>query len=383
MCICDKFYKVTIFNSGFLSNVFYTAMTIVITILCGIQYNYIYIEWTKLNIFKCLAPLQIGNVVLCILNSILGFIIFIPKLECKTMELIYIIFCPITFVFSLLVSVFCFLGAPQGMKSSIISNNCPNLEYKGIFKGMENFDSLFIEVDKAFCSANCTCEIFDKEVFEKYYSNDTFIRYININGEIINKISFDNCPLPLKKSVFENYIKNNISHNNLKFNKEKFMTYFEKIENKFKCSGWCETLYQSENDEQNESDENLNINKKIDKYLFSDINKGRPKTFGCVYKVTKWVNKIIIITGSLILVNLIFNAFCIMMDYAILFDIVFEGSNYPKTISKSINQSNGNDISNKGNIQGVIPGEQKCKQIHSIDAKLPYDKYSKHTGEDK
>ncbi len=59
-------------------------------------------------------------------------------------------------------------------------------------------------------------------------------------------------------------------------------------------------------------------------------NKGEPENLGCMFKTTKWIKSMMNAVGSMIIISLIFCMFCFAMNYAIYFDIVFEGSNVPK-----------------------------------------------------
>lgn len=304
MCICTNFYKATIFKAGFVSNIFYTIFSIALLILCGIQYNIINIKWAKLNIFQCLGDLEISYIVLISLCSIFGYFVFISSLECKTLELIYLIYGSIVFIFSIIVVIWCFLGSPDFINES---SQCELIKYKGLLNGFEKFDKLFINVDKALCSNNCKCindenSVFNFKKCEENLIGDTF------------------------KTTFENKdIKN--------FERGKFMSFWSMIEKKFDCTGLCEVEYSVGNE-----------NKKIDKYLFSDINRGKIENYGCIFIMSKWIKRIVISFGSLAVANSLLNLFCIFMDFALYFDFVFEGSNIPKFYPKKISDK---DISNK------------------------------------
>jgi hypothetical protein len=292
--MCNCFYKANVFFTGLILNIICSIIEIVLIILCGIQYRYIDIQWAKINAYQNLCDFELSFCILYIFTCILGFIVFIKSLECKTMQKIYLIYAIITWIFSVVVCAICFISYPNIIKDN--SNiDCQSINPKGILKNINKFDNIFYEVNKFLCSDDCMC-----------------------SDEII---SFQKCPDLIKTEAFKS-VSNLNSNSDItikeKFN-EKFMSYWSKIEKKFDCVGICNTSYVSPND-------NNIIN--INKYLFSDY-RNSIENMGCLYPLSLWLNKMIISFASLLIFNIVLSFICIYIGFAILFDKVYEGSNYP------------------------------------------------------
>lgn len=87
-------------------------------------------------------------------------------------------------------------------------------------------------------------------------------------------ISFPNCSQLAQNSVYNNAERNYHQLNptstyNSSFNQNEFANYWNKIENKFNCTGFCRTSYNNAN----------NQNIQMIKYLFTDINRYNKSQF--------------------------------------------------------------------------------------------------------
>ena len=100
-------YKENVFLIGLILNSICCAISIALIILSGIQYKYININWTKLNFFHDLKDLELSSSIINFICCILGFCVFIKKLECKTLQKIYILIASLISVYSIVV---CFLS---------------------------------------------------------------------------------------------------------------------------------------------------------------------------------------------------------------------------------------------------------------------------------
>ncbi len=327
--MCSRFYKENVFLTGLILNIISSVIIIILIILCGIQYNYIKINWTKINPYQNLCDFELSFCILYFFTCILGFIVFIKSLECKTMQKIYIIYAILTWVYSVVVCVICFISAPKIIKYNS-DTNCESLNLKGILQNFYKFENIFYEVNNYFCSE----EIINFQKCSDVTKNEAFdLSLLNLNNS--------------NKKMYEN------------FNKDKFMSYWSKIEKKFKCVGLCNTSYISD------IDNNLT---NISNYLFSDNTKPIDNTSGCIFPLSDWLNKMIISFACLLIVNIVLSVICIYICFAIYYDKVYEGSNYP-------------DI---GHIKGII-SKSENKQIEiikgnlvknkSIDNKITNEKY--------
>ena len=331
--MCTYFFKKTVFLTGLIINIISSAFLVVLIILCGIQYNYININFAKkLNSYQKLSDFQLSLCILYIFTCTLGYIVFIKHLECKTMQKIYIIYAFLTWVYSIIVCVQCFLSYPN-----IIKNNsdldCQTIEPSGILKNFENFENIFYDIDKYLCSNDCPC----------------------LGDE---KMKFQKCQNSVKEKVFNENTTNNYLGEYFNFNK--FMSYWEKIENKFKCVGFCNLTYY------NYEINNITI---INKYLFNS-NQSKIENYGCLFPLSNWLNKMILSFVCILIVNIILSAICIYICIAILFDKVYEGPNYPQYFSGS----NKNSIFHKNeNKQIDINNENHSHKEKSNDVKITSD----------
>ena len=94
------------------------------------------------------------------------------------------------------------------------------------------------------------------------------------------------------KEFFEKTEKENgnkLSNLNLK----NLAKYWEYIENKFNCVGWCQTTYTHKSD----FTEGAEKEGMLMKYLFSGINRGIVKHSGCLNKLIDWIRPRLLAIG--------------------------------------------------------------------------------------
>ena len=111
--MCECFYKENVFLSGLILNIISSIIIIVLIVLCGIQYKYIDIDFAKINAYQNLKDFQLSFCIIYLFCCILGFIVFIKSLECKTMQKIYILYAILSWIYSVIVCVICFLSSPN------------------------------------------------------------------------------------------------------------------------------------------------------------------------------------------------------------------------------------------------------------------------------
>ena len=306
--ITSNFYKETVFFTGLIINAISSALVLILIILSGVQYNYININWAKINAYQNLGDYELSLCIIYVFCCILGFIVFIKQLECKTLQKIYILYGTLSWIYSIIVCVLVFIYAPNVIKDNDNNSTCKSINLKGILKNFDNFEAIFYEINEYLCSNNCTCPSDEKMNFQK----------CNYNGN-------------LSDSIDKQYESD--------FNEEKFFKYWARVENKFECTGICKTR-------ENEGS--------INQFLFTDSTKNIKKN-GCIYPLSNWLNKMIISFGILLIINIIVSTLCLYICFAILFDKVYEGSNLPKSFIS------------KNKLSGIIPGE---KDFNSVDVKI-------------
>ena len=273
-----NFSRETLFLIGLILNIISSVILVSSIILCGIQYKYVNINWIKTYLFHNLSSYELSYCIIYIFVCILGFIVFIKKLECKIMQKIYIIYGILAFIYSIIVCSICFISNPYIIKDN--DEHCESSKFKGILKDFNISEIIFYNVNKILCSNICPCP----------------------EGE---KMNFQKCPNEEALSDF-------IDQEYESFDQNNFISYWSEIEKKFHCVGLCKTFSFSSEDE----DDNIN------KFLFSDSNEKDIK-YGCIYPLSKWMSKMIISFNCLVIINLILLAFCLYLAFALLFDKIY------------------------------------------------------------
>ena len=323
----ENLYKENVFLIGLISNCICSAISLILIILCGIQYKYININWTELNFFKDLNDLELSSCIINIILCILGFFVFIKKFECKTLQKIYILVGTLLSVYSIIVCIISFFSTPKIIKENS-DDSCKPSNMKGILNNMNKFENIFHDVNEYICSENCSCQENEMMNFKKCENKDILI-------DSLSQIS--------DKKLISN------------FNSEKFISYWSFIEAKFDCVGLCNISYYV--------NEEKNLNN-ITKYLFSD-NKDSIRNYGCIFPLSDFLHKIIISFSSILIIYIIISVFCIYICIGINLDKVYEGSNFP-------HKSKG--LFEKGflgkNIQREVKVIQGSKRQESLDIKI-------------
>lgn len=329
MFFTTNLYKANVFLIGLVLNCICSGLSLILIILCGIQYKYININWTKLNFFQNLHDLELSSCIINIICCILGFFIFIKKFECKTLQKIYMLITSLIAVYSIIVCIISFAAIPKIIKENS-TNQCESSNMKGILTNINKIENIFYILDNYICSDKCPCSGNETKTFEQCE-----------NTSILQE-SLDSVP---DKKIISN------------FNSEKFITYWSFIEKKFDCVGLCNTSYIL-NDQSDVS---------IKKYLFSE-NKNSIENYGCICPLSEFLNKMIKSFSIILVIYIIVSVMCIYIDTAIYLDKVFEGSNFPHK---------PNDLFEKGiigkNIVRQVNIIQGSNNIESINGKINKD----------
>lgn len=201
------------------------------------------------------------------------------------------------------IAIFTLIAGTIGNLDKYVGCQTP---YKRIFKYWEYLDKYFIEADQLLCSDDCPCTFTD--VAAKLYQNDPTTKNVfntyKYETQEISKLGKDkgtrkiqNCPKNVLTTLKNNQEKYLDLHNNKikKFKQDKFHKFWEYIENKFECTGFCATVYVPNSTLTN------NPLKQVPmiKYLFSNVNKGPVKNRGCMQPLLKYVSDLLISFGSL------------------------------------------------------------------------------------
>ena len=366
--MCKFLPKKKIGNLGLISGIFLIFSGLVCLILCIIQYNIINFQYTKKNKFSRIGELFLGANTILLFSCLFSIVLFLGFLQCKTMQLIFLIFQSIFTLFIFISGIVIIVSG--NISKNKLTKTCQK-DLNGIFKHFLLLDDYFKLIDNYLCSDECPCYFNEISTYEKFKNpqlNNVSLNLIdsinfNKNVNLIEnnnnnyEFNFNNCSEKVKEKAFYKFILQ--KDDNRKYfeniDNEKFFKFWRKIENKFKCSGWCNTPYNNHNinlDELENNDENDNNNKRyIIKYLFSDINKGIVSNIGCMNKLTDWLPKYIYAFGSLLIVSSIVIGITVGLDISLYLDLTKEGPiiHEQDTLDESTDQKgyikkNGNEI---------------------------------------
>ena len=366
--MCKFLPKKKIGNLGLISGIFLVFTGLLCLILCIIQYNIINFQYTKKNEFSHISQLFLSANTILLFSCLFSIVLFLGFMQCKTMQLIFLIFQSIFTLFIFISGIIIIVSG--NISKNQLTKTCQK-DLNGIFKHFLLLDDYFKLIDNYLCSDECPCYFNKNSTYEKFKNP----QLNNVSSELIDSINFNknvnliennnnnyefnfnNCSEKVKEKAFYKFILQ--KDDNRKYfeniDNEKFFKFWRKIENKFKCSGWCNTPYNNHNinlDELENNDENDNNNKRyIIKYLFSDINKGIVSNIGCMNKLTDWLPKYIYAFGSLLIISSIVIGITVGLDISLYLDLTKEGPiiHEQDTLDESTDQKgyikkNGNEI---------------------------------------
>ena len=384
--MCKFLPKKKIGNLGLISGIFLIFSGLVCLILCIIQYNIINFQYSKANEFSRISELFLGANTILLFSCLFSIVLFLGFMQCKTMQLIFLIFQSIFTLFIFISGIIIIVSG--NISKNQLTKTCQK-DLKGIFKHFLLLDDYFKLIDNYLCSDECPCYFNKNSTYEKFKNpqlnnvNSELIDSINFNKNVnlidnnyYYEFNFNNCSEKVKEKAFIKFILH--SEENRKYfeniNHEKFFKFWRKIENKFKCSGWCNTPYINHDinlDELEKNDEKNNENERfIIKFLFSNINKGIVPNIGCMNKLTDWLPKYIYAFGSLLIVSSIVIGITVVFDFSLYLDLTKEGPiiHEQDTLDESTDQK-GYIKKNGNEIVVIIKGEKNNFIHNNIEEK--------------
>ena len=321
--MCKSLDKRQITNCGIFWSIFFGCIGISSLVLSIIQFPYTRLHWMNKGSWRHLGGLGISAVsvlfVFCIL-SIITFILFIEK---KIILLIYCITELAASIYVLFVSIFSLIGAQRYRNEK--TDLCEE-QLSGFFSHFLVLDDYFHIVDNFLCSESCECVFSNKSAYQefstinianpepqivsdqwKYMKN--YVIY-NKKGDKTRAYSFSQCSDDIQALAKSYFIDEIIAKNNTDvFEINNFYNYWKRIEEKFKCTGWCNNKYLDINNEE----------RIVAKYLFSNIDGGIVKNRGCMKLLSSWLTKIINGFGSTLLCAGFFMLFPLIFSICLYF----------------------------------------------------------------
>jgi hypothetical protein len=340
--MCKSLDKRQISNCGIFWSIFFGCIGISSLVLSIIQFPYTRLHWMNKGSWRHLGGLGISAVsvlfVFCIL-SIITFILFIEK---KIILLIYCITELAASIYVLFVSIFSLIGAQRYRNEK--TDLCEE-QLSGFFSHFLVLDDYFHIVDNFLCSESCECVFSNKSAYQEFstinianpepqivsdqwqYMKNHVI--YNKKGNKTRAYSFSQCSDDIQALAKSYFIDEIIAKNNTDvFEINNFYNYWKRIEEKFKCTGWCNNKYLDTNNEE----------RIVAKYLFSNIDGGIVKNRGCMKLLSSWLTKIIngfgstlLCAGFFMLFPLIFSI-CLYFGYYNYYDEDYNYDNEDKEI---------------------------------------------------
>lgn len=292
MCKCLP--RATVTMLGLVISILVGVISISPIFFSGFDYQQTDLIWESEGPWNSLAAAKVSAVVVLFVSFLLGLFSFGVAPQSKGLQIIFI-------MFNFLSTILTFAIGVYALVASQISNNdltqtC-KANYKGMFDNFLYLDDVFQEANTLLCSDKCKCNLTDELALEEFQQSGKKIydEYSKIE-EWINKdgvVSVQNCSTEYetimisatKDAIFRDKI-GIIAGSKIK----KFATYWKRIEEKFNCAGWCKKYYED---------------RSIVKYLFSDINRGIPKST-CMNPFKNWMVRMLKAYGGLMVIDSFF-----------------------------------------------------------------------------
>lgn len=227
--------------------------------MTGIDYRFANPDWKDFP-WAPLSPLQVASIVYAFVLGLFGYYVFThPR---RALIVCYEIFLALSFLFTLAIGIFAIIAGSTDYLN--VQLGC-QAYIDGIMNVWTGIDNYIQRVDQALCSDECPCAVRNTAPFTSNATISPMFNTWNITDVSYGATSFQNCSGSVKLNVYNDVVRTDPAFDpQREFNDNKFFEYMSRVEEKFHCSGWCQTRYM-----------NTNLNKEvmISKYLFSNINR--------------------------------------------------------------------------------------------------------------
>jgi hypothetical protein len=197
----------------------------------------------------------------------------------------------ISLLFNFSVAVITFVAASHGWVNTYLGCNGKYDGILGVFNGIDTYLQI---ADQQLCSPRCPCYINNVTGYDKNDTvKDTFANWDYSPTLTTQATSYTNCTSLHEESYRLAKENNKIFDPENSFDAARFFDYMKRIEEQFKCAGWCSVGY---------FDPRTNKDVLMAKYLFRDVNLGPPTYFGCLNEVITWIPAYLNAWGSVVMV---------------------------------------------------------------------------------
>lgn len=290
-CLSQKVLRTLHFTLSIILTIIIIALVVLILLKSNIK-NFTF-QWT---------PILISMIcILCFIVILLligGFGLCYRSKFCYSIFFILIL-CTVLLFLGL--GIFCLVNSSTAFVSKTFGCETENQSLNSTYS---NYDRYLQEVDKVFCSSNCVCSLYNYKNFtevqqtnenknNKYsevdsrgdYSLEFSLSTWDFDEKTGKPTAFTNCTAnaqELAKNNFRSKYNSNMTDKDI----SDFTSWYTLLEVNFNCVGICNTKYVVNG-----------FRRRMNKFLFTDINRGPPDYFGCIDSIAEWVPSQLLIVG--------------------------------------------------------------------------------------
>ncbi len=220
----------------------FLATATICVIILGVNYDVV-LKSTNNNKWQSLGPVLLAAIIYVLILFLIGLFAFWCKwnflLTIVGIILIFFQFSTLltlSCLFTFAIAIIALIGGSWGNLDTLVG--CKS-KYTGIIDTWKNVDVYLQQVDSALCSQDCPCTF--KNPADYSTDPDVLIAYAKWEKTLRGGAKFfQNCTEAVQTNAYSNYASQVEEENFLVKNFQKFWII---VEERFFCSGWCETTY--------------------------------------------------------------------------------------------------------------------------------------------
>jgi len=280
------------------------AAAAICIILVGIQFQNTNASWSGKG-WGALGAVQLASIIYVFIIAAVGYFAFI--FANLILLIIFVILLGVSALFTLAIAIFALVSGSIGFWNESVG--C-STKYQGILDAWESIDTYLVQVDSALCSTDCPC-YFNTTTSLRFLTNTTSAPYYNFwyKSPVATAASkYQDCTYLTQNNTYLKYVNTN-AYSNYTLDSQLFAQYYYNIENKFNCTGFCETTY---------FNDRSGTNMKMSKYLFTDIGRGVPDHIGCLQPILNWLPAVMKAFGAIALAVVAIEGYLVYLAIALM-----------------------------------------------------------------
>jgi hypothetical protein len=323
---------------GLITTLIYFLLSITSLVLSSVSFNVINAPWSN-SVWRKLAPTELAATISATCVGLIGILTFFKCNNTKPLLGLYIILLILSLLLSLACGIWSAIGGTIRHKHKGLLN-C-NTELTGILDIWKNVDEYLKYSYSFMCSEFCECDERYKDIFEEFEYSGEYVNTKLFSSSPDNITSFSDCNQSLKDEVLHLY--NNNPNNTSTFIKEnKFRKYWKKLENRFNCTGWCETKFTNQFTLKEES---------MFYFLYAGLEKGVPAYPGCLNRIANWISKFLKAIAILMIICGVVQIFNLVLAI-VLVNRPYYGEHENENDEDIESSEENNNLNNRKNVNG-------------------------------